>query len=238
MLPRPAIDNVLNGTPGESEFSGEISDCLTIGVPRPNLSHEVFREAAPRMGFATSGQSRIDAQRMVGADGAGPCLWVQSSPAPVAARNSVGLGFGSVAPSAGEEFRISPRPVVVTARQLGCLGSRPVAISVGQPSFGNCVVGVVGRRTEKQVCRIDAGRIVAVVAHKHPGRNGAIRQLPGDAMGSPLGSINRNPAVAVLVAGPRPQPATGRLLNPTPEPLFVRASHGRESYHTDVLRCS
>jgi hypothetical protein len=60
--------------------------------------------------------------------------------------------------------------------------------------------------------RVDAMPYVALVAHEMAGRNGAIKQLPGKAMGRPVVLPNAKNTVPVVLYLASPEPAPGRVL--------------------------
>ena len=99
------------------------------------------------------------------------------------------------------------------------------------------VVDVGLRRPQEQVSRIDARRVVAGMAHEHPGRDGSVVKFVGEAMStdrSHSGSVRTavKEPVALRVEAASPHPAVIRLGNALPEP-HKRVTPGRR-----LARCS
>lgn len=93
--------------------------------------------------------------------------------------------------SSGHSFRMQPRPASVSARLP------PLAVSVRH---------IVRCRTEKQMIRIAARRIVAFVEHVEPIRNGTVGDPPCHAMRAfPLAApVSNTVSKRILRSGPRP----------------------------------
>lgn len=91
-----------------------------------------------------------------------------------------------------------------------------------QPTLANHVSRVIERRSEKQVGGITAGRIVAVVTHKQPVGNEAVRQLPRTAVGrNPYPLTADVPNMELPVSGMKncslPRPAVTRFVDLRPK---------------------
>lgn len=79
------------------------------------------------------------------------------------------------------------------------------------PSSAYRVAGIVEVCADQQVCRVDAGRVVACVSDEIPVGDGADEQFVSDSTGSIASPPVRQVAVtAVGVNGPLPYPAEGR----------------------------
>ena len=107
-----------------------------------------------------------------------------------------------------------------------------VALAARGSTLGGCVGVVVGQRSEKQVVWSDAEGRVAAVQHAHAVWDLAMSQDPCRPV-SPhplaLGSAPYPDLAVPIYPEAGPQPASGGLLDPTPEPFSqwsARASHG------------
>lgn len=69
------------------------------------------------------------------------------------------------------------------------------------------VSGVVCHRSEEQMCRVDAGRVVAVVTDKQTVRDQTVVQFPGRAMGQQGRTASVELAVSLAGFTGRPHPA-------------------------------
>ena len=115
--------------------------------------------------------------------------------------------------------------------------SRSTSALPPSATLAHHVVDIRFRRSQEQVCRIDARRIVAGMAHEHPDRDGSVVKFVGEAMGtncshsSSVRTAVEEP-VAFRVEAASPQPALVRLGNALPEP-HKRVTPGRR-----LARCS
>ena len=83
------------------------------------------------------------------------------------------------------------------------------------------VSDVVGARSEEQVCRVDAWRVVAAMQYPEAIGDRAIGELPRGAMRAyPLAAIGAELTVAFLGARCSPFPAVSGLVNMRPESFF------------------
>lgn len=92
-------------------------------------------------------------------------------------------------------------------------------------SLGYHICRVVFRIPEKQMVWSDAGRIIAVMADKEPGRYWPTVKFPGDAARSDWRAVSSSApdsAAAMFVKATFPQPTSVSLLDLFPEPDFKR----------------
>lgn len=119
-----------------------------------------------------------------------------------------------------------------------CEFGKPVPRPCRRAPLGNHVGIVIGGRAEKQVRRVTARRIIAAVKHPFAGRDGAVGQLPSDAMG--LGDLipELKYAVAVAAVCPTPRPTIVRraLIGFRPKPIRNRRMGCRAALVTARLR--
>ncbi len=93
---------------------------------------------------------------------------------------------------------------------------------LGHSSFGYSIRHVLGVRTEKEVRRVDAKRVVsirAVVADFKPGRDWPIGEFPGNAACHVVDLAVRDNSVAFVVGDARPKPTGISLVNLCPKPI-------------------
>lgn len=85
------------------------------------------------------------------------------------------------------------------------------------------VLRVIGWCSEKQMCRVDARRVVTSVTNEHSGWYGTVVEFPRTAVSHDCTSINLHPSVSLeplAIDSPGPQPTSFRLLiNKIPELL-------------------
>lgn len=104
--------------------------------------------------------------------------------------------------------------------------SSGTAITSSRPAFAGHVGRIVRRRTNKQVSRIAAQRVVATVANQHAEGDRAVGEFPGYAMGqkvlAPIGELPVTPGEANI------RPAVGGAAsgNAGPESLSQTAHAG------------
>jgi len=140
-------------------------------------------------------------------------------------------------------WRVTRQPRTTSPNGDGSPNTSPVTSSSQVPmsrsasalppsaTLAHHVVDIGLRRSQEQVCRIDARRIVAGMAYKHPGRDGSVVKLVGEAMStncSHSDSIRTTveESVAFRVEAASPHPAVVRLGNALPEPS-KRVTPGR-----------
>lgn len=92
--------------------------------------------------------------------------------------------------------------------------SSPFRVRVSPMALASChsvlpyrIADVVGLRSEKQVARITARRIVAAVAKKESIGNGTVENLPHDTMCAKFSSFKREVAMTIRNFGRLPFPA-------------------------------
>lgn len=78
---------------------------------------------------------------------------------------------------------------------------------------------VVELRTEEQVLRVDARRVVAAVQHAQPIRNRSVNELPGNAMCATHTPVHAESSISFGVDERRPDPATVRPFDFRPKSL-------------------
>ena len=94
-----------------------------------------------------------------------------------------------------------------------------VRAAAGLSAFSDLVCGIIGCRPEKQMRRIDAGRVVAAMADQHAARDMAEVQLPRKPMRRHHFAVYKKALVyrrSTTLVGP----ASGSLLHLAPEPLL------------------
>lgn len=94
--------------------------------------------------------------------------------------------------------------------------------------LGLHVLHVVGAGAWKEVGRIHARRIVAMVAHVKSIWNRAVSQLPRNVSSHTLPVVDGKLSIPIAVCGSRPEPAliiTSAAVNVAPEPLGNGAAH-------------
>lgn len=90
-------------------------------------------------------------------------------------------------------------------------------------AFGGSVMHIVNVRAEKQMVRPNTRANIALVANKHPIRDGAVCENPRESMCKLPSSIHHEPTMTSLfVSGSGPKPATLSFFNFTPESRFKR----------------
>jgi hypothetical protein len=90
----------------------------------------------------------------------------------------------------------------------------------GATPLGSHVADVVEGCPQKEMVWANARRIVAVMAHMHPGGDGAVVQFPRKAMRTGIQAIMEKQAVSVSAEVALPLPAAFALLHFSPEPSF------------------
>ena len=83
----------------------------------------------------------------------------------------------------------------------------------------NAILLVIAVSAEKEVSRVDAGRVVATVQNVQPNWDGTIRQRVAHPMREARLCSLEHP-VAAVTSGAVPSPALGSFVNESPEPLL------------------
>lgn len=115
--------------------------------------------------------------------------------------------------------------LIATAYLFRDLAAQFIARSVAMPSFGNLIVHVVLLGAEKEVVRIDATRVVALMQDIHTNRNAAAMKQPRKAMRPHL--TTNEVKVPVLIAG---------IALEVPAPALVNNNCGEEGFGGGKLR--
>jgi hypothetical protein len=122
------------------------------------------------------------------------------------------------------------RPVVTNALPNGVrLRTSPVPVAARLATLGVSVRGIVRLRSEEQVRRVHAARVVAaraVVEDAEPRRNRAAVQFPREAVRQNALPLSPKAAIAEVAEPRRPKPASLRAagaINLRPEAWFDRA---------------
>lgn len=147
------------------------------------------------------------------------------------ARKPFGMGFGDMA--LGVDSHTMPIP----ARYPFWMRLGAVTHATGRSAFLNRITHIIGVGAKEEVIRIDARRVVALVADLHSFRDRAVRNLVGNAMRVMPHAIECQDAVADAVCRARPQPASGCLVYSSPKSAlkwYVVASHGMFSLSENV----
>jgi hypothetical protein len=96
------------------------------------------------------------------------------------------------------------------------------------PTLPNHVLGIVGRRSEKQMRRVATGRVVAAMANKQIGRDWPVVNLIRDSMAAPLDVVEAKLAIVATgaISGPQPTLVGSAPVDLRPEPCDQLFIHG------------
>lgn len=121
-----------------------------------------------------------------------------------------------------EDSRIASRPMFISALKPLWMKARRVLVSSRRSSFANHVRAIVSLATKKQMVRVNARRIVALVEHAQFSRIDTIMQAPHYAAGkNAIASRKSNLPMSLCRLGPGPIPASIAFRYSLPKALFL-----------------
>jgi hypothetical protein len=104
----------------------------------------------------------------------------------------------------------------------------PVPLSDGKPSFSEAILDVVELRSKKEVRRLYASTVIALMENLHSWRDGSESEFIRNLMGTSRSFFPRTDAddsIPMTTHRGSPQPTIGSFTDFLPKPFFKRCFH-------------